>query len=48
MQVTMIEFIQALLAAVCDFLLTEPVIYFTGMVILIFTISIVKRIIERW
>lgn len=48
MQIVMSDFITALLAAIADFLLTEPVIYFTGMVMLIFTISIVKRIIERW
>lgn len=45
MQQTMVDFIVAVLRAVCDFLMTEPVYYFTGIVVLLCVAALVKRII---
>lgn len=45
MQNTMVDFIVAVLSAVCDFLMTEPVYYFTGIIVLLCVVALVRRII---
>ena len=42
----LIDFIYALGHGVCSFLLTEPIYYFTGCLIIIFVASIVNRFIR--
>lgn len=44
MQVLTIEFITDLFNCVADFLLSEPIVYFTGILILFMVGSIIKRI----
>lgn len=43
----MIEFIEYLLPSVCQFLLTEPINYFTGICILFAVVGLINRIINR-
>lgn len=45
MSETMLSFITAVLRAVCDFLLTEPVYYFTGIAVLLVVVLLVRKII---
>lgn len=42
---TMLDFIVAVLRAVCDFLMTEPIYYFTGIMVLLAVVFIVRKII---
>lgn len=43
----LLNFLYTLCQIICDFLLTEPIYYFTGVFILLFVGSIVNRIINR-
>lgn len=45
MSETMLQFLTAVLRAVADFLLTEPVYYFTGIIVLLCVVALVRRII---
>lgn len=42
----LLSFIYALGKGVCTFLLTSPIYYFTGVVILLFVAFLVKRIVD--
>lgn len=42
----LLEFCKALGHGVCDFLLTEPIYYFTGVFILMFVGFLVRKIVD--
>lgn len=42
----LLNFIEYLLPAVCDFLLTEPINYFVGIFIFLAVVGLVKKIIN--
>lgn len=46
MSAEMTSFLLAVLNAVCDFLMTEPIYYFTGLLLLVAVAGFVKKFIE--
>lgn len=42
----LLNFLYTLCGIICDFLLTEPIYYFTGVLILLFIGSLVNRLIR--
>lgn len=46
MTATMLMFLQELLAYIAEFLMTEPINYFTGITVFLYVMVLVKRIVK--